>query len=104
MVEEPMENEEERPEPRSRTLPERLQSWAPEYFVLRASQDWIVSAETVAWIERLLNRRWRRPRFLRPRWIRFVDITGAAVRIELDSIYWIKQSTPSSRELWRRFK
>lgn len=96
MIEEPQEPPER--EPRAGVTQERLDAWCPEYFVLRAAHDWIVSKETARYVERVLRR------LIRPRWIRFVDITGAAIRLQVRDIYYLKQSTPDTRELWRRFK
>ena len=91
--------DEEEPGKPERTLAERLTIWSPEYFVVRAGSDWIVSKETAQSLQRQLGRPW-----LKPRWIRFVDITGAVVSLQRRDIYWMKQSTPESRDLWRRFK
>lgn len=102
MVQEPQENEER--EQTVRPARETMTVWSPTYVVLRAGSDWVVSVETARHLQRQVTRRWLRPKFLRPRWVRFVDISGAAVEIELRSIYWMKASTPESREIWRRFK
>jgi uncharacterized protein with PIN domain len=91
---------EQDPKEKPRPAPEResLKAWYPEYFVVRASQDWIVSTETAREIARVLQRR------VKPRWIRFVDITGATVRLQVSYIGYLKQSTPETRDHWRRFK
>lgn len=86
------------PEEREQLRREPLETWYAEYFVVRAGQEWIVSTATAQEIDRLLRRRFK------PKWVRFVDITGAAIRIRSSSIWLMKQSTPETRDLWRRFK
>jgi len=85
--------EEEPKEPREQIAP-----WYPDYFVVRATGDWMVSRETARAIERALDR------WPRPRWFRLVDVTGATVRFRLADVKYLKQSTAEQRALWRRFK
>ena len=90
--------EPEREEQKPKVEQEQLEAWYPEYFVLTGGGRWIISRETACDIERAL-RRWPRPR-----WIRFVDISGATVRMKTAWIGYLQQSTPESRELNRRFQ
>jgi len=79
--------------------PERLNPRYPEYFVLATVEgDWMLSREMARFVERELER-WRRPR-----WIRFVDILGARVRVRTDVIRALRQSSQEIRAEWRRFK
>jgi arginine/ornithine N-succinyltransferase beta subunit len=79
--------------------PERLNPRYPEYFVLlSAAGQWVVGREMARFIERELDRWPRR------RWIRFVDVLGARVRLRTDLIRALRQSSLEIREDWRRFK
>lgn len=40
----------------------------------------------------------------RPRWVTFVDIVGARMRLRTSTIVAIEQCTTESRSLWRRFR
>jgi hypothetical protein len=70
-----------------------------DWFVVHTADcSWLVSTEMARHIERDLDG--RRP----PRWVRFVDIAGARVRILSGAIYCIEQSTADQREAWRQFR
>jgi len=88
-----MEEKEEEPKEER----ERLSAWYPEYFVVTGGNRWIVSSATAREIDRALKR------WPRPKWIRFVTVAGATVRIKLAWLGTLEQSTPESRELMRRF-
>lgn len=70
----------------------------PDYFYL-ATKDWsyTVSREMARHIEREL----RRPL---ARWIVFVDIAGARVRVRSRMILALEQSSPETRDAWRKFR
>ena len=83
----------ERPED---TRPESLY---PEYHVLVMRQCvHAVSTVMARHVERQLDR------WPRPRWVTFVDLSGARIRVRADAIEGLEHSTPESRELWRRFR
>ena len=70
-----------------------------EYFVLETSAgSWSISRRMAEFIESELDRWPRR------RWIRFIDLTGATVRVRLELIRVLRQSSPDIRNEWRRFK
>ena len=46
-------------------------------------------------VEREVARRWPR------RWLTFVDITGARIRIRTDAVMVVEQSAPEHRAEWR---
>ncbi len=70
-----------------------------EYFVLESGAgDWSISRNMAAFVETELDR------WPRPRWIRFIDVTGASVRLRVDLIRALRQSSPAIRGEWRRFK
>ena len=76
---------------------ERLTVWYPEYFVVYTGiGSYLVSRETARQIERALAR----PRLRR--WVRFVDVSGAAIRLQTALVRSLEQSTPETRELARR--
>ncbi len=78
---------------------ERVRPRYPDYFVLEtAAGDWIVSREMARFVERELDCWPRR------RWIRFVDVVGARVRLRTDLIRSLRQSSQEIRGEWRRFK
>ena len=83
-------------------MEEQEQSQAPrysEYFVLETSAgSWSISRRMAEFIESELDRWPRR------RWIRFIDLTGATVRVRLELIRVLRQSSPDIRNEWRRFK
>jgi hypothetical protein len=77
---------------------ERLATWYEEYFLVDAPPAiWMVSAASARVIERELDR------WPKPRWLRFVDILGARIRVRTAWVKSIQQSTPETRELWRRW-
>jgi hypothetical protein len=70
-----------------------------EYFVLESSAgDWMISRRMVEFVESELDRWPRR------RWICFVDLLGARVRLRTELIKALRQSSPAIRGEWRRFK
>ena len=70
-----------------------------DWFVVYTGDcTWLVSTAMARHIERALDG--RRP----PRWVTFVDVAGARVRILSGAIYCIEQSTAEQREAWRRFQ
>lgn len=69
-----------------------------EWFVVYTGDcSWLVSTEMARHIERALDAR------RAPRWVTFVDVSGARVRLLSGAIYCIEQSSPAQREAWRRF-
>ena len=94
-----MESEREREQDEERPQQDRLESFFPHYHLVVMRQcSHMVSTVMARHIERELDR------WPRPRWIRFVDITGARFRVRADAIEGLEQSTPESRELLRRFR
>jgi len=95
-----MEPQEERPEPQGQPgEPEALEHWCAEYCLI--GTPWgvrPVSPVMAQHIERALTR------WPRPRWISFVDITGARVRLRTALVECVEQSSPETRALWRRFR
>jgi len=70
-----------------------------EYFVLESyAGDWMISRRMVEFVEGELDRWPRR------RWICFVDLLGARVRLRAELIKALRQSSPAIRGEWRRFK
>ncbi len=70
-----------------------------EYFVLESGAgDWSISRNMAAFVEAELDR------WPRKRWIRFIDLTGASVRVRTDLVRALRQSSPEIRSEWRRFK
>jgi len=70
-----------------------------EYFVLASyAGDWMISRRMAEFVEEELNRWPRR------RWITFVDVLGARVRLRAEMIKAVRQSSPLIRGEWRRFK
>ena len=71
----------------------------PEYHLLVTRRcHYPVSSVMVVHVERQL-RRWPRPR-----WVTFVDLSGARVRVRASAIEGFEQSTPESRALYRRVR
>jgi len=70
----------------------------PQYWVVAtASSMFPVSAVMARQVERTLDR-W--PRLA---WVRFVDLSGAVVRLRAGVIESVEQSDPETRALRRRF-
>ncbi len=69
----------------------------PEYHVL-VMQECCHPVSTVMarHVERQLDRR--------PRWVTFVDLSGARIRVRADAIESLEHSNPETREMWRRFR
>jgi hypothetical protein len=68
------------------------------HIVATANFSYIVSPVMARHIEQELDRR------RRPKWITFVDVSGARVRILASSIEMIEQSSLETRDLWRRWR
>jgi hypothetical protein len=67
-----------------------------EYWMVRTARcAWPVSRVMAQHVEREAARRWRR------RWLTFVDITGARIRIRTDAVMVVEQSAPEHRAEWR---
>lgn len=67
-----------------------------EYWMVRTSRcAWPVSRVMAQHVEREVARRWPR------RWLTFVDITGARIRIRTDAVMVVEQSAPEHRAEWR---
>jgi hypothetical protein len=78
---------------------QREESRYAEYFVLESyAGHWSISRNMAVFVEAELDRWPRR------RWIRFIDLTGASVRLRVDLIHALRQSSPAIRGEWRRFK
>ena len=78
---------------------ERIPPEAGDYFVIqtRDSSWFYVSTVMARAIDRRLDR------FIRPRWITFVDIAGSRIRLRTDDIVSMVQSTSVSRAGDREF-
>jgi hypothetical protein len=68
------------------------------HIVATTQFNYIVSTVMARHIERELDRKPRR------QWVKFVDVSGARVRIRTSVIEGIEQSSLESRELWRRWR
>ena len=70
-----------------------------DYFVLETDNgEWLLSRNMAVFVESELDRWPRR------RWIRFIDLTGASVRVQTDLVRVLRQSSLETRSEWRRFK
>jgi hypothetical protein len=70
-----------------------------DYCVLKSALgDWMISRRMAEFVETELDRWPRR------RWISFVDVTGARVRMRAELIRGLRQSSMEIRSEWRRFK
>jgi len=67
------------------------------YVVVSEWGTWYVAPETAVRIGRALDRRWR------PRWMKFVDVSGARVWVRADSIESVYESTERVRSRDREF-
>ncbi len=79
---------------------EKVERRYSEYFVLETAVIggcWMISREMAAFIERELDRWPRR------RWIKFVDVAGARVRLRAELIRSLRQSSADIRGEYRRF-
>jgi hypothetical protein len=91
--------EQERGGEEERPRQERVEPFFPDYHVVVLRQcSYLVSTAMARHIECELDR------WPRPRWITFVDLAGARYRVRAEAIESLEQSTPESRELWRRFR
>jgi hypothetical protein len=68
-----------------------------DYYMVAQYSTWYVSPETAARMGRALDRPWR------PRWLKFVDLTGARVWLQTDAIECISESTERQRTSDRQF-
>ena len=70
-----------------------------DYFVLETDNgEWLLSRNMAVFVESELDRWPRR------RWIRFIDLTGASVRVQTELVRVLRQSSIETRSEWRRFK
>lgn len=78
---------------------EREEKRYSDYFVLDIGSfsSWMISREMAAFVERELDR------WPRPRWIKFVDVAGARVRLRSELIRSLRQSSAEIRDEYRRF-
>lgn len=82
---------------RGRRSPDRDVVLYPSYWVVSTSSSgYPVSGMMAGLVERALDR------WPRPRWVRFVDLSGAVVRLRATAIESIEQSAPETRSLRRR--
>lgn len=70
-----------------------------DFFVVSTEWDtWCVSTEMARHVETCLD---TEPM---PRWVTFVDVTGARVRLRADSVESVTQRSVEQRALGRRFE
>jgi len=67
------------------------------YVVVSEWGTWYVAPETAARIGRTLERRWR------PRWMKFVDLSGSRVWVRTANVESITESTETQRSRDREF-
>lgn len=71
---------------------------AGDYYIVSTEDGWyFVNADTAARISRVLEARWP------PRWVRFVDLTGARVWVRTRLVESLRESTERNRERDREF-
>src|SRR5688500_6950759 len=68
------------------------------YEVVTELGTWYVGGETAACIARSLDRRWR------PRWIKFVDLSGSRAWVRAEAIQFVSESTEHQRTRDRAFR
>ncbi|HEX6751491.1 MAG TPA: hypothetical protein VF092_29635 [Longimicrobium sp.] len=69
-----------------------------DFWMIQAHSDtYLVSAETAARVGRMLDRFWR------PRWLKFVDLSGKRVWVRADEVQAIEESTETQRSRSRAF-
>lgn len=68
------------------------------YEVVTEFGTWYVGGETAARIARALDRRWR------PRWIKFVDLSGSRAWLRTSGIEAVSESTERQRTQDRTFR
>ena len=68
------------------------------YEVATELGTWYVSGETAARIAWSLDRRWR------PRWIKFVDLSGSRAWLRAEAIQFVSESTEHQRTKDRAFR
>lgn len=78
--------------------PEQRPGPGDYYMVVTEYTTWYVSPETAARMGRALDRRWR------PRWVKFVDLTGSRVWLRASTIECISESTELQRAGDRQFQ
>ena len=84
---------------RTGRCPDRDAVLYPRYWVVStASMTYPVSEVMVRLVEDALDR------WPRPRWVRFVDLSGAVVRLRTVTIESVEQSAPETRALRRRVR
>ncbi len=79
-------------------LPEERNGPGDYYDIICQFSRWYVSGETAARIGRVLERRWR------PRFVKFLDLSGSRAWVRTDSIYCIAESTEGQRARDREFE
>jgi hypothetical protein len=62
------------------------------YVIVSQYETWYVSPETAARVGRVLDRRWARPR-----WVKFVDLSGSRVWLRADHVESVVESTERTR-------
>lgn len=78
--------------------PDEESRFGGDYFVVVSEWGtWYVSPETAARIGAALDRRWR------PRWMKFVDLSGSRVWVRADHVESVYESTESQRSRDREF-
>ncbi|MBW3570725.1 MAG: hypothetical protein KY467_06435 [Gemmatimonadetes bacterium] len=78
--------------------PEQRAGPGDYYEVVTEFGTWYVSGQTAARIGRSLDRRWR------PRWIKFVDLSGSRAWVRAEAIEFISESTEHQRTRDRTFR
>lgn len=77
---------------------ERAPSAGDYYVVSTQGGTYYVGAETAARLARTLDRRW-----FRPRWLKFVDVSGGRVWVRTPLVDAISECTALQREVSREF-
>ena len=67
------------------------------YEVVTYNDTWYVTADTARWIESRMDK------WLKPRWVRFVDIRGSCVRIRVKDIRAVSEALTDQRATGRAF-
>ena len=82
---------------RKEETPEERPGPGDYYMVVAEYSTWYVSPETAARLGRALDRPWR------PRWVKFVDLSGSRAWVRTESIEYISESTERQRTHERQF-
>ena len=71
----------------------------PDHHIVATNDfSYIVSPVMAQHIERELDRR------RQPKWITFVDVSGARVRVRASAIEGLEQSSLETRDLWQKWR